>query len=67
MFDWVSERRGKEVQVANVSGVLDTFIVETFVPHSVCQVLHTHIYVCAHAAVASFTFSEAVFGVIERG
>ncbi|PRP77795.1 ATP-citrate synthase-like [Planoprotostelium fungivorum] len=31
---WIQERKGKEIQVEAVSGPLDTFIVEPFVPHN---------------------------------
>lgn len=31
---WVAERRGKEIQVEIVSGVLETFIIEPFLPHA---------------------------------
>lgn len=31
--DWIKERMNKECQVERVSGILDTFIVEPFVPH----------------------------------
>ena len=30
---WILERAGKEIQVETVHGILDTFIVEPFVPH----------------------------------
>jgi len=33
-MDWIRERMNKEVTVDKVSGVLDTFIVEPFVPHA---------------------------------
>jgi len=32
--DWMKERAGKEIQIESVKGILDTFIVEPFVPHS---------------------------------
>ena len=31
---WVNERAGREIEVDGVRGVLDTFLVEEFVPHS---------------------------------
>lgn len=34
VVDWIRERMNKEVQVEVVSGVLDHFIVEPFVPHA---------------------------------
>jgi len=32
--DWIEERMGKELQVEHVTGVLDHFIVEPFLPHA---------------------------------
>ena len=34
VVDWIKERMNKEVQVEVVTGILDHFIVEPFVPHS---------------------------------
>ncbi|MEM4728177.1 MAG: ATP citrate lyase citrate-binding domain-containing protein [Thermoplasmata archaeon] len=31
--NWIKERMGKEITVSNVTGVLDHFIVEPFIPH----------------------------------
>jgi ATP citrate (pro-S)-lyase len=42
---WISERRNKDVQVEKVSGVLDTFLVEEFVPHA----QEDEYYVCIHS------------------
>lgn len=33
VMQWVNERRGKEVKVEQVSGILDHFLVEPFIPH----------------------------------
>jgi ATP citrate (pro-S)-lyase len=33
VVDWIKERMNKETKVERVSGILDTFIVEPFVPH----------------------------------
>lgn len=33
VVDWIKERMNKECKVEVVSGILDTFIVEPFVPH----------------------------------
>jgi ATP citrate (pro-S)-lyase len=46
---WIKERFGKEQKVERVSGILDTFIVEPFVPHEqsdeyyVCLQVRTHV------------------------
>jgi ATP citrate (pro-S)-lyase len=34
VVEWIKERMNKERQVEKVSGILDTFIVEPFVPHA---------------------------------
>lgn len=33
VVDWIKERMNKECKVERVTGILDTFIVEPFVPH----------------------------------
>jgi ATP citrate (pro-S)-lyase len=42
VLEWIQNRMGKEVQVEQVSGVLDHFIVEPFVPHAQSE----EYYVC---------------------
>lgn len=43
--DWIRERRGQDVAVEKVNGVLDTFIVEPFVPHAQAD----EYYLCVHS------------------
>jgi ATP citrate (pro-S)-lyase len=50
VVEWIKERMNKERQVEVVSGILDTFIVEPFVPHAqsdeyyICLQVHYFIY-----------------------
>ena len=49
--EWVSARMNKEQQVERVSGVLDHFIVEPFVPHAdsdeyyICIQVNDHVFI----------------------
>lgn len=42
---WINQHTGNEIQVEELSGFLDTFIIEPFVPHSQEQ----EYYVCIHS------------------
>jgi len=42
---WINQKSGHEIQVEKLSGFLDTFIIEPFVPHSQEQ----EYYVCIHS------------------
>lgn len=48
--EWITERMGKEQQVEKVSGILDHFIVEPFVPHAESD----EYYICIQVRVTSF-------------
>lgn len=45
-IDWINERRDKPITVFNVTGVLDTFLIEQFYPHQqqdeyyICMLQH---------------------------
>ena len=45
-FDWIKERMGKDCKVEVVSGILDHFIVEPFVPHAQSDEYYICIQVC---------------------
>lgn len=46
VVEWIEERRGKAVCVGNVTGVLDHFLVEPFVPHDQSD----EYYICIQAS-----------------
>ena len=44
VVEWVEARRGKDVRVEKVSGVLDHFLIEPFMPHAQSD----EFYICIH-------------------
>lgn len=48
---WIEERMNKECKVEVVSGILDHFIVEPFVPHAQSEEYYICIQVCSHLYV----------------
>lgn len=58
VVEWVKARMHKEISVEGVTGILDHFIVEPFVPH----VQSDEYYVCIHVS----SFHDLLFTVIDE-
>lgn len=59
VVDWVKERMNKECKVERVTGILDTFIVEPFVPHK----QEDEYYIC----IQSFRHNDEILFYHEGG
>jgi ATP citrate (pro-S)-lyase len=61
VVEWVKERMNKECKVEVVSGILDTFIVEPFVPHAQSDEYYICIQVAAQALLLTFSKGHLLF------
>ena len=59
--EWVSARMNKEQQVERVSGVLDHFIVEPFVPHADSDEYYICIQVNDHVSIPFYMYAGFSF------